>query len=64
MTPIGGDALSVNGQGSCWAQRAGALNTNQLLTYDGERRTRFERLVGHEYKQDNAEVLYGSMSNF
>ncbi|HOO24760.1 MAG TPA: TonB-dependent receptor [Paludibacteraceae bacterium] len=65
MTPIGGDALSVNGQGSKATQRVGALNTNQLLTYDGEFGEHdLNVLVGHEYKQDNAEVLYGSMSEF
>ena len=34
QTPIGGDALNVNGRSYRYAQRYFALNTNQLLTYE------------------------------
>lgn len=65
MTPIGGDAANVNGRGTKATQRYGALNTNQLLTYKGEFGDHeLNVLVGHEYKQDNSETLYGSMSQF
>lgn len=34
QTPIGGDALNVNGRSYRTTQRYFALNTNQLLTYE------------------------------
>ena len=58
QTPIGGDALNVNGRSYRYAQRYFALNTNQLLTYEkdfGDHH--IDVLLGHEVKSDKLTYL-------
>ncbi len=65
QTPIGGDALNVNGRSSRTSQRYFALNTNQLLTYDKKINDHhFDVLVGHEIKADKSTYLYAQKEQF
>ena len=64
-TPVGGDALNVNGRGQQSVSRTTALNANQLLTYTptfGEHSINV--LLGHETKSDKTYTLGGEMTNF
>ena len=64
-TPVGGDALVVNGRGEQEMTRYTALNANQLLTYSptfGDHSLNV--LLGHEIKADESYNLYGHMTNF
>lgn len=65
QTPIGGDALNVNGRSYRTTQRYFALNTNQLLTYEktiGDHR--FDVLLGHEVKADKKTYLQAMKEQF
>lgn len=66
QTPIGGDALNVNGRGTTEMKRYYVLNANQLLnwshTYVGVHNV--EVLLGHETKQDRSESLWARKENF
>lgn len=65
MTPIGGDAASVNGRSSQSRVRVGALNLNELLTWERKfDKHLVELLLGHENKSNNARYIYGEMTNF
>lgn len=64
-TPIGGDAMNVGGRGYKTMARYNALNVNQLVNYDktfGDHTVGV--LLGHETKRDNANDLFGHMTNF
>ena len=64
-TPVGGDALNVNGRGEQSVGRTTALNANQLLTYTptfGEHSINL--LLGHETKSDKSYSLGGEMTSF
>ena len=64
-TPVGGDALNVNGRGEQSVSRTTALNANQLLTYTptfGDHSINL--LLGHETKSDKSYILGGEMTNF
>lgn len=65
QTPIGGDALNVNGRSYRYAQRYFALNTNQLLTYEkdfGDHH--IDVLLGHEVKSDKLTYLMAMKEQF
>ncbi|WP_300852459.1 TonB-dependent receptor [uncultured Bacteroides sp.] len=66
QTPIGGDALNVNGRGTTKMERYFVLNTNQLLnwshTYNNVHNV--EVLLGHETKKDRSESLWAQKENF
>ena len=66
QTPIGGDALNVNGRGTTEMTRYYVLNANQLLnwshTYKGVHNV--EVLLGHETKQDRSENVWARKENF
>ncbi len=66
QTPIGGDALNVNGRGTTEMERYYVLNANQLLnwahTYKGVHNV--EVLLGHETKQDRVENVWARKENF
>ena len=64
-TPVGGDALNVNGRGYKETQRYAAINLNQLLDWNhdfGDHNVHV--LLGHETKNDRTKYLYGHMTNF
>lgn len=64
-SPVGGDALNVNGRGEQQMSRYTALNANQLLTWSpsfGDHN--LSLLLGHETKGDSSYYLYGHMTNF
>ena len=64
-TPIGGDALSVNGREYREISRYGAFNANQLLNWAhsfGDHNV--SALLGHETKSDKSSYFYGHMTNF
>ena len=66
QTPIGGDALNVNGRGTTEMSRYFVINANQLLnwshTYAGVHN--LEVLLGHEIKKDRSESLWAQKENF
>ena len=65
MTPLGGDALNVNGRGYQTMQRYFALNTNQLLTWSPKfGKNNINLMVGHEIKKDQSYYMEGHMTNF
>ena len=65
MTPIGGDAASLNGHGQRSSLRDQAFNANLLVdwnkTYGNHE---IHVLLGHENKKDHNKYLRGSMTNF
>lgn len=66
QTPIGGDALNVNGRGTTEMRRYYVLNANQLLNWShtyGQVHN-FEVLLGHETKNDRSESLWAQKENF
>lgn len=64
-SPLGGDALSVNGRGEQKVSRYTALNANQLLNYNTNIGLgTLNVLVGHEIKSDSDYYLYGHKTNF
>ena len=65
ITPIGGDAASVNGRGERRTGRRQALNANFLIDWNktyGDHNIHV--LLGHENKKDHYKYLYGHMTNF
>lgn len=66
QTPIGGDALNVNGRSSKYSQRTFAFNANQLLNWSRTFNNihNVEVLLGHESKQDVISSLSATKENF
>ncbi|WP_289119795.1 SusC/RagA family TonB-linked outer membrane protein [uncultured Bacteroides sp.] len=66
QTPIGGDALNVNGRGTTEMSRYFVLNTNQLLNWSHTYANvhNVELLLGHETKKDRSESLWAQKENF
>ena len=65
MTPIGGDALNVNGRAYRSMSRYSALNAYELLNYNNTFGLHsVDVLLGHENKADNVSNMYGHMTNF
>ena len=66
QTPIGGDALNVNGRGTVEMTRYFVLNANQLLNWShtyADAHT-FEVLLGHETKNDRSQNVWARKENF
>lgn len=66
QTPIGGDALNVNGRGTTEMARYYVLNANQLLnwTHTYAQVHNVEVLLAHESKKDRNENLWARKENF
>ncbi|MDR0834780.1 MAG: TonB-dependent receptor, partial [Candidatus Symbiothrix sp.] len=66
QTPIGGDALNVNGRSTKEMTRYYVLNANQLLNYTHTFNDlhSVEVLLGHETKNDYTSNLWGRKENF
>ena len=66
QTPIGGDALNVNGRGTTKMSRYFVINANQLLNWSHtyNQLHNVEVLLGHETKQDRSESLWAQKENF
>ncbi|WP_044269737.1 SusC/RagA family TonB-linked outer membrane protein, partial [Bacteroides timonensis] len=66
QTPIGGDALNVNGRGTTEMSRYYVLNANQLLNWSHTYAQvhNVEVLLGHETKKDRSESLWAQKENF
>ena len=66
QTPIGGDALNVNGRGTAEMSRYFVINANQLLnwshTYNQVHNVQV--LLGHETKNDRSESVWARKENF
>lgn len=65
LTPIGGDAMNVNGRSYQYTTRRAALNINQLLNWTrnfGNHNVSI--LLGHETKNDKYRYMRGEMTNF
>lgn len=65
-TPIGGDAAQVNGRAYRYSTRRGALNTNQILSWNHNFIDAIDLsvLAGHEIKNDKYKYFMGHMTNF
>ncbi len=65
QTPIGGDALNVNGRSYVTNTRTNVMNFNQLLNYSRTMgNSGIEILLGHETKKDRYEYLTAMKENF
>lgn len=66
QTPIGGDALNVNGRSSKSSNRTFAFNANQLLNWSRtfNEKHSVEVLLGHESKSDVISTLSATKENF
>jgi len=66
QTPIGGDALNVNGRSTKSSTRTMAFNANQLLNWSRTFHDKhsFEVLLGHESKSDVVSNLSATKENF
>ncbi len=66
QTPIGGDALNVNGRSTAEMSRYFVINANQLLnwshTYNQVHNVQV--LLGHETKNDRSESVWARKENF
>jgi TonB-linked SusC/RagA family outer membrane protein len=66
QTPIGGDALNVNGRNTVESSRYFVINANQLLNWNKTFNDvhNFDVLFGHETKNDRSEGLWARKENF
>ena len=65
QTPIGGDALNVNGRSTRYYERYFALNTNQLLNYEKRIKDHhIQALFGHEVKRDKITYMNAQKEQF
>jgi len=64
-TPIGGDALAVNGRGVHTSTKGFNINTQQLLTWERSFGVHnFNVLLGHEYSHDRFKASQFHRTNF
>ena len=65
MTPVAGDAKSVNGRGYKYATHREVMNVNELLNWTPTfGKTNLNILLGHENNNNKYSYFYGHMTDF